>query len=585
MDNRDTMEEGLVMRDVVASVVAALVLLLPPSSLLAQPTKIVAGVGAANPLAVEAGIEILKAGGSAVDAAVAIQAMLGLVEPQSSGVAGGGFLMYYDAATGRITMLDGREVAPAAATTTMFLGDDGKPLSFTEAVISGRATGVPGVMPMLGVAHARFGRLPWNRLFRGAIVAADSGFVVPPRLGRFVNGESVQAAQPDVKRLFSRPGGTPVRPGELMRNRAYASTLRQLASRGPRALHKGALARAIVARTRMPPLPGSMTLSDLSRYKPVERTPLCRPYREYVVCVPPPPSNGASLLQLLAMLEHTDIAARGPDDPQAWFLFAQASRIMYADRDRYIADPAYASVPVEGLLDAAYIASRAALIGDRAGPAPAAGQPRGSASAADATREAPGTSHFVVVDPKGNVVSMTTTVESLFGTGRAVGGFMLNNEMTDFSFVPSVDGRPVANAVAGRKRPRSSMSPVIILDREGRFQAALGSPGGSAILAYVAKMLVGLLAWHLPVQQAIDLPNIYARGDNVSGEASKLSSPVIDGLAARGIVVKPGEGEDSGLHGVIVRGPGNLEGGADPRRDGTWQTLGERDVQLRRSRD
>ena len=577
----------LVIRDVVACLVAALFLLLSPSPVQARQTKSVAGVGAANPLAVEAGIEILEAGGSAVDAAVAIQAMLGLVEPQSSGVAGGGFLMYYNAATRRITMLDGREVAPAAATPTMFLGEDANPLPFTTAVIGGRATGVPGVMPMLGAAHARFGRLPWNRLFRRAITAADAGFVVAPRLGRFVNGQSVQAAQPDVKRLFAHPDGTPVKAGEVMRNRAYAITLRTLASRGPHALHKGALARAIVARTRMAPLPGSMTLSDLSRYRPIERVPLCRPYREYVVCVPPPPSSGVSLLQLLGMLEHTDIAARGPDDPQAWFLFAQASRIMYADRDRYIADPAYARVPVEGLLDAAYIASRAGLIGDRAGPAPSAGQPRGSApaSAADATREAPGTSHFVVVDRNGNVVSMTTTVESLFGSGRAVGGFMLNNEMTDFSFVPSVDGRPVANAVAGRKRPRSSMSPVIVLDRRGRFHAALGSPGGSAIPAYVVKMLVGLLAWHLPIQQAIDLPNIYARGDNVSGEASKLSPPVIEGLAARGIVVRPGEGEDSGLHGVIVRGPRNLEGAADPRRDGTWQALDARDVQLRRSRD
>jgi gamma-glutamyltranspeptidase/glutathione hydrolase len=574
-----------VIRNVAASVVAALVLLPAPAFVRAQQTKIVAGVGAANPLAVEAGIEILKAGGSAVDAAVAIQAMLGLVEPQSSGVGGGGFLMHYQASTGRISVLDGREVAPAAATPTMFLGEDDKPLPFIDAVISGRATGVPGVMPMLGLAHARFGRLPWNRLFRGAIAAADGGFVVPRRLGRFASGQSVQAAQADVKALFSRPDGTPVQAGDVVRNRAYAITLRRLASRGPRALHEGPLARAIVARTRMPPRPGSMTLTDLSRYGPVERTPLCRPYREYVVCVPPPPSSGASLLQLLGILEHTDIADRAPDDPQAWYLFAQASRIMYADRDQYIADPAYVSVPVEGLLDAAYVASRAALIGDRAGPAPATGRPPGSASAADATREAQGTSHFVVVDEKGNVVSMTTTVESLFGSGRAVGGFMLNNQMTDFSFLPSVDGKPVANAVAGRKRPRSSMAPVIVLDRQGRFHAALGSPGGSAILAYVAKMLVGLLAWHLPVQQAIDLPNIYARGDNVFGEASKLSSQVVEGLAARGIVVKPGDGEDSGLHGVIARGPGNLEGGADPRRDGTWQTLDERDVQLRRSRD
>jgi gamma-glutamyltranspeptidase/glutathione hydrolase len=574
-----------VIRVLAASVGAALLVLLPPSFVQAQKPTIVAGVGAANPLAVEAGIEILKAGGSAVDAAVAIQAMLGLVEPQSSGVGGGGFLMYYQAATRRIVMLDGREVAPAAATPTMFLADDGNPLPFSEAVISGRATGVPGVMPMLGVAHARFGRLPWSRLFRGAIAAADGGFAVPPRLGRFAGGQSVQAAQPDVKGLFSRPDGTPVQAGDLIRNHAYATTLRRLASRGPRALGEGPLARAIVAKTRMPPRPGSMTLMDLARYKPVERTPLCRPYRDSVVCVPPPPSSGASLLQLLGMLEHTDIAARGPDDPQAWYLFAEASRIMYADRDQYIADPAHARVPVEGLLDPSYIASRAALIGDRAGPAPAAGQPRGSASAGDATRESAGTSHFVVVDTKGNVVSMTTTVESLFGSGRAVGGFMLNNQMTDFSFAPFVDGKPVANRAAGRKRPRSSMTPVIILDRQGRFQAALGSPGGSAILVYVAKMLVGLLAWHLPVQQAIDLPNIYARGDNVSGEVSKLSSPVIEGLAARGIVVKPGDGEDSGLHGVILRGPGNLEGGADPRRDGTWRTLDERDIQLRIGRD
>lgn len=560
-------------RAVVSSVLQA-ALLLVPSLGLAQETKIEAGVGAANPLAVDAGMAILKAGGSAVDAAVAIQAMLGLVEPQSSGVGGGGFLMYYDAATGRITMLDGREVAPAAARPTMFLGNDGKPLSFNEAVISGRATGVPGVMPMLGAAHARFGRLRWNRLFQPAITAAESGFMVPPRLGRFVNGQSVQAAQTDVKALFSRPDGTPVQVGDVIRNRAYAGTLRRLASRGPRALHEGPIARAIVARTRTGPRPGSMTVSDLSGYQPVERTPLCRPYREYLVCVPPPPSSGASLLQLLALLEHTDIAARGADDPQAWYLFAEASRIMFADRDRYIADPAYVPVPVEGLLDPAYVASRARLIGERAGPAPAAGRPRGSRSAADATHEAPGTSHFVVVDAKGNAVSMTTTVESLFGSGRAVGGFMLNNEMTDFSFVPSVDGTPVANAVAGRKRPRSSMVPVIVLDRQRRFFAALGSPGGSAILAYNAKMLVGLLAWHLSVQQAIDLPNIYARGETVFGEASKLSSSVLAGLAARGIVVTPDDGQDSGLHGVIVRGPGHLEGGADPRRDGTWQALG-----------
>ena len=539
----------------------------------AQPTQGVAGVGAANPLAVEAGLHILRAGGSAVDAAVSVQTMLGLVEPQSSGLGGGGFLMYYHAATGKITMLDGREAAPAAATPTMFLDADGKPLPFAEAVISGRAPGVPGVMAMLGVAHKRFGKLPWRRLFNPAIAAADSGFVVPPRLGRFANGTSTQARQPDVRALFTRRDGQIAKAGDTIRNPAYASTLRQLASRGSRALNEGPIAQAIVARVRRGPLPGTMTLTDLSRYQPVERTPLCRPYREFIVCVPPPPSSGVSVLHLLGVLEHTDIASRGPDDPQAWYLFAEASRIMYADRDQYIADPAFVNVPVEGMLDSAYIASRAGLIGERAGPAPLAGTPPGARPGADATVEAAGTSHFVIIDRQGNVVSMTTTVESVFGSGRAVGGFLLNNELTDFSFEPVVDGKPVANAVAGGKRPRSSMLPVIVLDKQGKFVAALGSPGGSSIPAFNAKMLIGMLAWKLPVQKAIDLPNIYARGDNILGEASKLSPAILNGMAEKGLAVRSGGGEDSGLHGFIVRSPGILEGGADPRRDGAWRTI------------
>jgi len=551
--------------------VATLVLILVPSPAFAQHGG--AGVTAANPLAVDAGIEILKAGGSAVDAAVAVQAMLGLVEPQSSGLGGGAFLMHFEAATGAITMLDGREVAPAGAGARLLLDEAGEPLPVSEAVTSGRATGVPGVIPMLGVAHARFGRLRWNRLFGSATSAAHSGFVVPPRLGRFVNGSSIQAQQPDVKALFSRPDGTPVQAGEVIRNPAYAATLRLLAAQGPRALHRGPVARAIVARTRAGPRPGSMTLSDLAGYRPVQRTPLCRPYRGYSVCVPPPPSSGASVLQLLGILDHTDIADRGPRDPQAWYLFAEASRIMYADRDQYIADPAYAAVPVEGLLDPAYVASRAKLIAERAGPAPVAGRPPGSAAGADATRDAAGTSHFVVVDTRGNVVSMTSTIESLFGSGRAAGGFLLNNQMTDFSFLPVVGGTPAANAVAGGKRPRSSMVPVIVLDPHGRFYAALGSPGGSAILAYTAKTLVGLLAWKLPLQQAIDLPNLYARGDDVFGEASKLPPAVVEGLALRGVVVRSGSGEDSGLHGVHMTGPGRLDGAADPRRDGRWKAI------------
>jgi gamma-glutamyltranspeptidase/glutathione hydrolase len=534
-----------------------------------------AGVGAANPLAVEAGLAVLREGGNAVDAAVAVQAALGLVEPQSSGLGGGAFLVYYDARTGKVMAFDGRETAPAGATPDMFIGADGKPLSFIDAVTSGRSTGAPGAIAMLGLAHERFGRSPWRDLFGTAARAAEEGFPAPKRLARFAGGNFAQAGLPDAKALFSRPDGTPVQAGDTLRNPAYASTLRTIAAKGPRSLLDGPIAEQIAARTHAEPRPGTMTAKDLAAYRPHEVEPVCRPYRVYIVCVPPPPSSGVSLLQMLGILEHTDIASRGPADPQAWFLFAEASRIMYADRDRYVADPAFVAVPVDALLDPAYVARRAALIGEQAGPAPAAGEPPGLTArlGADATNEAVGTSHFVVVDARGNVVSMTTSVESLFGSGRAVGGFFLNNQLTDFSFQPIEDGKPVANAIAPGKRPRSSMAPVLVLDRKGRFYAALGSPGGSAIITYNAKTLVALLAWGLSMQQAIDLPNLYSRGQDFYGEVVKFPPDVLSALAARGIVVKAGRGEESGLHGVVVRDGGQFEGGADPRREGEWRQL------------
>jgi gamma-glutamyltranspeptidase/glutathione hydrolase len=404
--------------------------------------------------------------------------------------------------------------------------------------------------------------------------AADEGFVVPQRLARFANSKFPQATLPDARALFSRPDGTPVQAGDTLRNPAYAETLRTIATGGPRSLLEGPLAAQIVARTHVEPLPGTLTIEDLAAYRPRAVDPVCAPYRVYTVCVPPPPSSGVSLLQLLAILEHTDIATREAADPQAWFLFAEASRLMYADRDRYVADPAYAPVPVGGLLDPAYVASRARLIGPSAAPAPVPpGQPPGVTAklGADATVEAAGTSHFVVADAWGDVVSVTTSVESLFGSGRAVGGFFLNNQLTDFSFTTVEDGRPVANAVAPGKRPRSSMSPVIVLDRDGRLVAALGSPGGSAILAYNAKALLGLLAWGLPLQQAIELPNLIARGADFHGEVAKFPPAVVQALAARGVTVKAGRGEESGLHGVVVLEGGRLEGAADPRREGAWR--------------
>jgi gamma-glutamyltranspeptidase/glutathione hydrolase len=531
-----------------------------------------AGVAAANPHAVAAGIEILAAGGSAADAAVAIQSMLGLVEPQSSGIGGGGFLLYYDAATGKITAFNGRETAPRGATPGMFLDGNGEPMSYEDAVVSGRSTGVPGAIAMLGAVHARHGALPWSRLFDPAIRAAREGVPVPKRLARFVNGDFAQSQEPDVRAIFSRPDGTPLQAGDLYRNAAYAETLGRIAGQGPRALLEPPLRDAIIARTRAEPRAGTLTPADFDAYQPAITDPLCGPYLVYIVCVPPPPSSGVALLEMLGILDHTDFAARAPNDPQAWFLFAMASRLMYADRDKFVADPDFVPVPVEGLLDAGYLARRAALIGMTPGPAPAAGDPAPSERGADATREAAGTSHFVIVDREGNIVSMTTTVESLFGSGRAVGGFMLNNQLTDFSYRPIVDGAPVANAVAGGKRPRSSMAPVIVLDAKRRPVVALGSPGGSSILAYNAKALVGILAWKLPLQQAIELPNLIARGGEYYGEVAKLPPGVANALAERGVVVKSGRGEESGLHGVVI-GSDRVTGGADPRREGTWKSL------------
>lgn len=534
-----------------------------------------AGVAAAHPLAVDAGLAVLARGGSAVDAAVAVQSMLSLVEPQSSGIGGGAFMLYFDAANGSITAFDGREAAPAGATPDMLLDGAGQPLSFIDAILGGRSTGVPGVMPMLGAAHARHGNLAWSTLFDEVIETAEQGFSVPERLARFANSRWPQAGQPDVRALFTGPDGSIVQAGDTLRNPAFAATLRRLASDGATALHTPPLSSAIIERTQAEPLPGTLSQADFDAYQPRVLEPVCGAYLVYRICVPPPPSSGVSLLQMLSILERTDIAERGPGDAQAWFLFAEASRLMYADRDQYIADPAFVDVPIDALREPDYVAARAALIGDRAGAQPAPGSPPGFLRGADATDERTGTSHYVIVDADGNVATSTTSVESLFGSGRAVEGFFLNNQLTDFSFRPTQDGRDVANAVAPGKRPRSSMTPVIVLDADGQLVAALGSPGGSAILVYNAKVLVGMAAWHLPLQEAIDLPNLVAFGENFYGEAAKFSPELLEELAALGIEVTPGRGEESGLHGVVFHADGTLEGAADPRREGVWRTLGQ----------
>lgn len=522
---------------------------------------------AANPLAARAGMDVLERGGSAADAAIAVQAMLSLVEPQSSGVGGGAFLHYYDAASGELTVYDGRETAPAQVSRTMFLDEAGEPLDFRDAVTSGRATGVPGAVAALALAHEEHGALAWDSLFGAAIRTADEGFIVSPRLGRFLTRDFPQLSVADADAYFSRPDGTRLQIGDRLRNPDYADFLRRLSAQGPDALYRGSTAAQIVERTRQGPLGGQMTMADLAAYRPVKREPICRPYRAYRVCAPPPPSSGVGLLQLLGLLERTDIAARGPGDPQAWFLFAEASRLMYADRDRYVGD--VPTVPIEGLLDPAYLDSRVALIGDMAMAPPEAGTPPGAIRpVADRTHEPPGTSHFIVRDARGNVVSMTTTVESIFGTGRMVDGFFLNNQLTDFSFNPyQADGELSPNAVAPGKRPRSSMIPLILLDAQGGFAGAIGSAGGNSILAYVGKSLVAAIDWGLPMQEALALPNLVARGSRIGGEVGDFDPAIVAGLAERGIDLEPGQGEDSGVHGVLIR-DGEVDGGYDPRREG-----------------
>ncbi|QDP19425.1 gamma-glutamyltransferase family protein [Sphingomonas xanthus] len=524
---------------------------------------------AANPLAAAAGMEILQQGGSALDAAIAVEAMLSLVEPQSSGLAGGAFLTYYDSASRGVTVYDGRETAPSQASPTMFMGSDGKPLPFGEAVVSGRATGVPGVIAMLAEAHREHGRLAWRDLFGSAERTAREGFIVSPRLERMIAGRFPQNRTPDVQAYFARPGGGLMKAGDRLRNPAYAQFLARLAAHGPSAFYAGSTAAQIVHKSRQAPLGGSMTLADMAAYRPIKREALCGPYRVYIACVPPPPSSGVGLLMLLGMLERTDIAQRGPSDPQAWFLFAEASRLMYADRDRYVGDPAFVSVPVAGMLAPPYLEERARLIGATVMQPPEAGRPAGApATAADRTREIAGTTHFIVGDRAGNVVSMTATVESIFGTGRMVDGMFLNNQLTDFAFAPTDEvGRPQANAVAPGKRPRSSMTPLILMDRDRRFAGAIGSAGGNAILAYVAKSLVAAIDWGLPMQEALAAPNLVARGSNFNGEVNKFSPTMLAALKAKGIELKPGQGEDSGVHAVIIRS-GQVDGGHDPRREG-----------------
>jgi gamma-glutamyltranspeptidase/glutathione hydrolase len=539
-------------------------------------------VVAANPHATEAGVEILRQGGSAVDAAIAVEAMLGLVEPQSSGLGAGGFLAYYDAKTHAVSVYDGRETAPAGATPTMFLRPDGSPMGYIEAKNSGRSIGAPGVVDALALAHADHGALPWAKLFEPAKRAASQGFAVSPRLNALITQAANIGlkANPDTEHYFYTPQDEPLPVGFILKNPAYADTLDKIAA-NPRAIYEGPIAAAIAAAAQAGDNGGTLSVEDLAKYHARRLPAVCAPYRAYTVCGPPPPSAGGVMVnQALGVLSHFQFSADGAKDPHNWALFAEALRLAYADWGQHMGDDRFVAVPVRGLLSPEYLAARAALISpDHAMDKVSPGDPwpyqggKPSRFGADATQDQHGTSHFVVVDKAGNVVSMTASVEGPFGSTRMAAGMILNNQLTDFSFRPvDATGVPAANAVAAGKAPRSSMSPTIVLGGDGQFVLATGSPGGASIIAYVAKTLVGVLDWGLTPQQAVELPNLVAGGPVVRLEQSRASPELIEGLRAFGFNVQASGGEASGLHMVLRHADGTLEAGVDPRREGAAGT-------------
>jgi len=520
-------------------------------------------VAAAHPLAVEAGLEVLRRGGSAVDAAIAVQMVLGVVEPQASGIGGGGFLLHYDGATKAIAVYDGRETAPAGATPTMFLDPGGKQLGFREAVASGISVGVPGLLAMLELAHKEHGKLAWRDLFGPAVVAARDGFATPPRLATWLDRIPTLKDEPGIRAVYFNADGTPKKAGDRVANPALAETMRRIADQGAQVFYQGDIAAEMADRVRLHRRPGTLTLADLAGYRPVRREPVCGPYRVWIVCgMPPPSSGGIAVLQILALLEPFELWRGRPDDLRSLHLIAEASRLAFADRVRYVADPAFVDVPVAGLLSPAYIAERRKLMSpDRSMGKVGPGLPPGYVER--------GTSHISIVDRWGNAVSFTTTIEAPFGAQIMVRGFLLNNELTDFSPRPEADGRQVANRVQPGKRPRSSMSPTLVLDRDGRLVAALGSAGGARIIGDTLQAVVGLLDWNLSPQAALAMSRVTNLNGATELEAGTAAAAQADALRALGheVQVRRHEG---GLAALRRAGDG-WEGAADPRRDGVAQ--------------
>jgi len=529
-------------------------------------------IATANPHASQAGLAILRRGGSAMDAAIAAQMVLGLVEPQSSGIGGGAFLLAYDADAGAVHAYDGRETAPMAVTADLFLKADGEPMKFYDAVIGGRAVGVPGLVAMLELAHQRHGKLPWASLFAPAIALAEAGFEVSPRLHYLISEATGIDRYDTARAYFFTAEGKPKPVGTRLINQAYAATLKAIAAGGAKAFYKGDIATDMVAAiTGAVGNPGVMTVADLGAYEAKDRAAVCRPYRQWRVCgMGPPSSGGVTTLAILGLLEHFDLAALAPGSAEAVHLVSEASRLAYADRARFLADSDFVTVPVRGLLDRGYLADRAALI-DREqsmGTAEAGTPPHddGRLRASEPGTEQFSTTHLSVIDSEGNAVSMTSSVESAFGSRLMVRGFMLNNQLTDFSFRPAVDGVPVANRVAPGKRPRSSMAPTLVFDGNGRLLLAVGSPGGSRIIGYVTQTLIAMLDWGLDVQQALDLPHHVNRNGPTDLETGTPLADLEAALVALGHDVRV-RSLTSGLHAIAIT-PAGLEGGADPRREG-----------------
>ena len=556
----------------------------PSSPFRAGLTTVVAQrhmAAAANPLATRAGLEVLRAGGSAVDAAIAIQAVLTLVEPQSSGLGGGAFLLHWDGT--RVVAFDGRETAPMEATDALFLRPDGTPMAFYEAVVGGRSVGTPGTVRLLEVAHRQYGKLAWSRLFDPAIQLAEHGFPMSPRLNALLASDKYLKNDAAAATLYYEADGRPKAVGTLIRNPALAATLRTIATEGADAFYTGPIAADIVGAVRAHPNAGKLDATDFAAYRVKRRAAVCTDYKAWRVCgMPPPSSGGIAVAQMLGIFTYRNIAVVPPIpagagiEPQAEavHLFSEAGRLAFADRGLYVADSDFVPVNVAGLLDPAYLKQRAALIGPRSMGTAQPGVPPGQplALAADLSPPRGATSHISVVDSMGNAVAMTTTIEDVFGARVMVRGFLLNNELTDFSFVPRIDGRPVANRVEPGKRPRSSMAPTLAFDRATReLVATLGSPGGSQIIGYVAKTLVGITDWNLDIEQAIALANFGSRNGPTEVEKGRISPSVIDGLKARGHDVREVD-MASGLQGIVrIRLPDGRAawaGGADPRREG-----------------